>query len=41
MKMFILNYKLYSQKCPRQLLREMQQFILEEQPEVIFDEDGK
>ena len=30
MKKFILEYKRYSQKCPRQLLRSMQQFVLEE-----------
>ncbi len=41
MKKFILDYKRYSQKCPRQLLRKMQQFILEEQLEVICDEDGR
>ena len=29
MTKFILDYKRYSQKCPRQLLRKMQQFILE------------
>jgi len=29
MKKFILDYKWYSQKCPRQLLRNIQQFILE------------
>ena len=28
MKKFILQYKRYSQKCPRQLLRSMQQFVL-------------
>ena len=40
MKKFILDYKRYSQKCPQQLLRRMQQFILEEQLEVICDEEG-
>jgi len=30
MKKFILDYKRYSLKCLRQLLRKMQQFILEE-----------
>jgi len=30
MKKFILDYKRYSQKCSRKLLRIMQQFILEE-----------
>ena len=41
MKKFILDYKQYSQKCPRQLLRKMQQFILEEQLDVICDEDSR
>jgi hypothetical protein len=41
MKKFILDYKRYSQKCPRLLLRKMQQFILEEQLEVICDKDGR
>jgi len=41
MKKFMLDYTRYSQKCPRQLLRKMQQFILEEQLEVICDEDGR
>ena len=41
MKKFILDYKQYSQKCPRQLLRKMQQFILEEKLEVIYDENGR
>ena len=41
MKKFILDYKRYSQKCPRQLLWKMQQFILEEQLDVICDEDGR
>ena len=41
MKKFILDYKRYSQKCPRQWLRKMQQFMLEEQLEVISDEDGR
>ena len=40
MKKFILDYKRYSQKCPRQL-RKMQQFILERQLEVICDKDGR
>ena len=30
MKEFILDYKQLSQKCPRQFLRKIQQFILEE-----------
>ena len=38
---FILDYKRYSQKCPRELLRKMQQFILEEKPDVIYDGDGR
>ena len=29
MKKFILDYKRYSQKCPRQVLRNIQKFILE------------
>ena len=41
MKKFILERKRYSQKCPRQLLRKMQQFILEKQLEVICAEDGQ
>ncbi len=41
MKKFILDYKRYSQKCPRQLLRKIQQLILEEQLDVICDEDGR
>ena len=40
MKKFILEYKRYSQKCPRQLLRNMQQFILEEHMEIIVSESG-
>ena len=36
MKKLILDYKRYSQKCPRQLLRK---FIMEEQLHVICDED--
>ena len=40
-KKFILDYKRYSQKCPRQLLRKMRQFIPEEQLEVICDKDGR
>jgi len=38
MKKFILEYKRYSQKCPRQLLRSMQQFVLEEHMEVVCSE---
>ena len=40
MKKFILEYKRYSQKCLRQLLRNMQQFILEEHMEMIVSESG-
>ena len=40
MKKFILEYKRYCQKCPRQLLRNMQQFILEEHMEMIVSESG-
>ena len=39
MKKFILDYKRYSQKCSRQLLRSMQQFVLEEHLEIICTED--
>ena len=38
MKKFILEYKRYAQKCPRQLLRSMQQFVLEEHLEIICNE---
>ena len=41
MKEFILDYKRYRRKCPRQLLRKMQQFILKEQLDVICDEDDR
>jgi len=41
MKKFILEYKRYSQKCPRQLLRSIQQFVLEEHMEIICAEDGQ
>ena len=37
MKKFILDYKRYAQKCPAQLLRSMQQFILEDHLEVIIE----
>ena len=40
MKKFILEYKRYSQKCPRQLLRSMQQFVLEEHLDVLCSEAG-
>ena len=39
MKKFILDYKRYSQKCPRLLLRNMQ-FILEEHLDIIVSESG-
>ena len=39
-KNFILEYKRYSQKCPRQLLRSMQQFVLEEHSNTLCREDG-
>ena len=41
MKKFILEYKRYAQKCPRQLLRSMQQFVLEEHLEIICSESGE
>ena len=41
MKKFILDYKRYSQKCPRPLLRKMPQFFLEDQLDVICDEDSR
>ena len=41
MKKFILNNNIYSQKFPLQLLREMQQIILEEQLDVICDNDAR
>ena len=40
MKKFILDYKRYSQKWPRQLLRNMQKFILEEHLNIIVSESG-
>jgi len=40
MKKFILDSKTYSQNCPRQLLRNMQQFILEEHLDIIVSESG-
>ena len=40
MKKFILEYKRYSQKCPRQRLRSMQQFVLEEHMDVLCSEAG-
>ena len=41
MKKFILEYKRYAQKCPRQLLRSMQQFVWEEHLEIICSESGE
>ena len=38
-KKLILEYKRYSQKCPRQLLRSMQQFMLEEHFDILCSED--
>jgi hypothetical protein len=38
MKKFILDYKRYAQKCPRPLLRSMQQFILEDHLEIMSNE---
>ena len=40
MKKFILNYIRYSQKFSRQLLREMQQFILEDNLDIMVSESG-
>ena len=37
-KIIILNYKRYSYKCPRQLLPNMQQFILEERLDIVVSE---
>ena len=37
MKKFILDYKRYAQKCPQPLLRNMQQFILDDHLEVIIE----
>ena len=39
-KKFALDNKRYSQKCPCQLLRNMQQFILEEHLNIIVSESG-
>ena len=41
MKKFILEYKRYAQKYPRQLLRTMQQFVLEEHLEIMCSEQGE
>jgi hypothetical protein len=40
-KKLVLEYKRYFQKCRRQLLRSMQQFVLEEQLEIICTEDDQ
>jgi hypothetical protein len=40
MKKFILDFKRYAQRCPPQLLRRMQHFILEEHLEVIIENVG-
>ena len=40
-KIIILEYKRYAQKCPRQLLRSMQQFVLEEQLEIMCSESSE
>jgi hypothetical protein len=37
MKKFILDYKRYSQKCPEQLRRKMQHFILEDHLDIIVE----
>ena len=41
MKKFILEYKRYSQKCPRQLLRSLQQLLLEDHLKIICMEDDQ
>ena len=38
---FILSYKRYAQKFPCQLLRSMQQFILEERLDILCSEAGE
>jgi len=40
MKKFILEYMIYSQKCPRQLLSSMQRFELEEHLNILCSDDG-
>ena len=40
MKKFILGYEKYSQKYPHQVLRNMQQFILDEHLDIIMSESG-
>ena len=39
-KKFILDYKRYSQKCPSEILRHLQNFILEEHLDIIVSESG-
>ena len=39
-KKLILDYKTCSQECPRQLLRNMKQFILEEYFDIIVSNSG-
>ena len=41
MKKNILEYKRYAQKCPRQSLRSMQQFVLKEHLEIMCSEAGE
>jgi len=41
MKQLILEYKRYTQKWPRQLLRSMQQFVLEEHLDILCNEDWR
>ena len=36
-----MEYKRYAQKCPRQLLRSVQQFVQEEDFEIMCSEAGK
>ena len=36
-----MEYKSYAQECPRQLLRLMQQFVLEEHLDIMFSESGE
>ena len=41
MEKFILEYKRYAQKFPRQLLRSVQQLILEEHREIMCSKSGE
>ena len=41
MNKFILVYKSYARKCPRQLLLSMQQFVLKAHLEIICSEAGE